>query len=266
MVPFVEASNLDRGELMGSNPHYEALGETYTINCPTAWTRARGNFDTHLALEPFLIKGNLSFTDFLNFGVSYGGEGVVGYGDPVFNPRPCFQAKIQITNGSELIPAIAVGYDDQGYGRFIEDEAIPYDDPDAEVFTYDRYLIKSKGIYGVLSQEYEFLGYIGLHVGANYAVTETNDDRNPDGWVGLEKSIGPDFDLVATYDLGLNDDHNQALGGDGPGFLDAGVRFKLAPEFRLEFYMLNLLNNQETKLGREGSWSRVLAFTYVMTF
>ena len=259
-----------RGELLGENPHYQALGETYTISCPTAWTRARGNFDVHMSLEPFLVSGNLSLTDFLGFGVSYGGEAVVGYGDPIMNPRPCFQAKVQLTNGSEIVPAIAVGYDDQGQGQFIENgmfedgKFVITDDPGA--VEYDRYLVKCKGIYGVLSQEYEFLGYIGIHAGANYAITETNDDKSPDGWVALEKSFGPDIDLVSAYDFGFNDDSDEAFGGDGPGFLDAGIRFKLAPEFKLEFYCKNLLNNQRTKLGEMGSWNRVLAFTYIITF
>lgn len=256
-------SFLDAGELLGTNPYYQAMGEPYTILSPTAWTRAKGTFDIHLALEPFLVKGSLGLANWLNFGVSYGGEAVIGQGDPIMNPHPGFQAKVQLSNGNEILPAIAVGYDDQGSGRFVKDEAFP---PNRTYFGYDRYIVKSKGIYAVASQEYDFLGYIGLHLGANYNMTETNDDKSPDAWASIEKSIGPIIDLVAVYDLGANDDSNQAFGGDGPGFLDAGIRFRIAPEFRLEFYTMNLLNNQKTVLGEEGKWSRVLAFTYVITF
>lgn len=255
---------LDAGELLGTNPYYQAMGEPYTINSPTAWTRARGTFDIHLALEPFLIKGSLGLANWLNFGVSYGGEAVIGQGDPVMNPHPGFQAKVQLVNGNEVLPAIAVGYDDQGSGVFVKDENFPPARP--ELFSYDRYLVKSKGIYAVASQEYDFLGYIGLHLGANYNMTETNDDKSPDAWASIEKSIGPIIDLVGVYDLGANDNSSRAFGGDGPGFLDAGIRFRIAPEFRLEFYTMNLLNNQKTVLGEEGKWSRVLAFTYVITF
>jgi hypothetical protein len=235
-------------------------GETYIMLYPAAWARARGEYNLNLGFEPFIIRGELGILDYLTVGISYGGIGVLGNGDAKMNPRPGFQGKFRITNGGTWLPAIAVGYDDQGGGQYY-DQA-PYRDGRAD---YDRYQFKARGFYGVISQEIEFLGVLGLHLGGSVNFVETKDDRGADLYGGLEKSVGPHLMVVATYDPALNDNAPESL-GMGRGYLDGGLRWRVTDQFNVEFWVTNIMENQTEKLGRAGGYNRMLYLTYIDTF
>ena len=59
------------------------------------------------------------------------------------------------------MPAVAFGFDSQGYGFY---------DASAE-----RYQIKSKGFYTVLSKSFWLLGPLGVHGGAHYSLEDDDD-------------------------------------------------------------------------------------------
>ncbi len=239
-------------------------GETYVIETPTAWTRLRGEYAANLGVEPFVVRGELGILDYLTFGVSYGGADVFGNATPTMNPRPGFQVKFRFTNGGEWMPALSAGYDDQGHGRYYEYDPYILRRTGNKV-AYERYQFKAKGFYGVISQELELLGALGLHAGVSYNLAETKDDNGADVFGGLEKTLGPHIMLLGTYDMALNDNDTDAL-GMGRGYLDAGVRWRVVETLNLEFWLTNLLENQTTKLGHEGAYSRMFYVTYIDSF
>ncbi len=236
-------------------------GETWVIENPTAWARLRGEYAAGIGVEPFVVRGEIGVLDYLTVGISYGGVDVFGSAAPTMNPRPGFQAKFRITNGGPIMPAVAVGYDDQGHGKYYEFD--PH--REGQNVYYDRYQFKAKGFYLVLSQELELLGALGLHLGGSYNVIEDKDDSDPDIFAGLEKSLGPHLMLLGTYDVGLNDNSPKSL-GMGRGYLDAGVRWRVTENFNLEFWFTNLLENQVEVLGDEGAYARMLYLTYIGSF
>jgi hypothetical protein len=239
-------------------------GETWVIHSPTAWTRLRGEYSGSIGVEPFVVRGEIGILDYLTVGMSYGGVDVLGNATPTMNPRPGFQAKFRITNGGPVMPALALGYDDQGHGRYYDFD--PYiERTTGEKVNYDRYQFKAKGFYLALSQEIEVLGALGMHAGISYNVVEDVDDKGVDGYAGLEKSLGPHLMLLGTYDIGLNDNAPESL-GMGRGYLDAGVRWRVTETFNLEFWATNVLENQTDKLGDEGGYSRVLYLNYIGSF
>lgn len=242
-------------------------GGTYVIKEPTAWTRPKGEVTVSTGFTPWVIRGEIAILDFVLLGVAYGGTDVLGFGKPDFNPYPAFQFKFRITNGGPILPAFSVGYDDMGQGRYL-DGVNPYltDNEWKRTgrrveFDYNRYAIKAKGFYVVASQEYGLLGALGFHFGGNYSIRERNDDDSLNFFIGLEKSLGPYFMAMATYDVGFNDDNDNAL-GEGRGFLSAGVRWGVSDDFDLDFYVTNLLDNQEKRLGDEGKNNRMFYITY----
>ncbi len=239
-------------------------GETLVMHEPTAWARLRGEYAASIGVEPFVVRGEIGILDYLTAGVSYGGADVFGTGTPTMNPRPGFQAKFRITNGGPIMPAVALGYDDQGYGKYYDFDPYIGRTQNRQV-NYDRYQFKAKGFYLALSQELELLGALGLHLGVSYNVVEDVDDDGPDVYGALEKAIGPHLMLLGSYDLGLNDNAPRSL-GMGRGYLNAGVRWRVTENFNLEFWATNLLENQLDKLGDEGRYSRVLYLTYVGNF
>jgi opacity protein-like surface antigen len=240
-------------------------GETSVIQTPTAWTRLRGEYAGSIGVEPFVVRGEIGILDYLTAGISYGGAGVFGSGKATMNPRPGFQAKFRITNGGPILPAVAVGYDDQGHGKYYDFD--PYiERTEKRQVNYDRYQFKAKGFYLALSQEVELLGALGMHVGVSYNVVEDKDgDSDPDVYAALEKAVGPHLMVLGSYDMGLNDNGPRSL-GMGRGYLDAGVRWRVTENFNLEFWATNLLENQTDKLGEEGAYARKLFLTYIGSF
>ncbi|MEE9457055.1 MAG: hypothetical protein V3W11_07890 [bacterium] len=239
-------------------------GETWVMEDPTAWTRLRGEYAASIGVGPFVVRGEIGILDYLTVGISYGGVDVLGNATPTMNPRPGFQAKFRITNGGPIMPAVALGYDDQGYGKYYDYD--PYiERTQHKLEDYDRYQFKAKGFYLALSQEIELLGALGLHAGVSYNVVEDVDDDGPDVYAAVEKSLGPHLMLLASYDMGLNDNAPESL-GMGRGYLDAGVRWRVTENFNLEFWATNLRENQTEKLGEEGAYARKLYLTYIGSF
>jgi len=93
------------------------------------------------------------------------------------------------------MPAIAVGFDSQGYGRFFHKE--------------ERYLVKSRGFYAVASKNWELLGPLSLHGGVSYSL-ENKTDHNPTAFVGFIKSLANVIQVAAEFDLASNDNQGPA--------------------------------------------------------
>ncbi|HOE90527.1 MAG TPA: hypothetical protein PLV22_00960, partial [Candidatus Cloacimonadota bacterium] len=81
-----------------------------------------------------IIGASVGLFDSFMFGFSYGGEELVGENKPQWHNRVEFNAKFRVINETEKCPAIAIGFDSQGYGKYNK--------------TNNRYDIKSRGFYG----------------------------------------------------------------------------------------------------------------------
>jgi hypothetical protein len=214
-------------------------GDTYIIKEPAAWTRPKGEIAVSTGFTPWVVRGEIAILDYVLLGVAYGGTDVIGYGEPDFNPYPAFQIKFRITNGGAVLPALSVGYDDMGQGRYIENIGQYPTVKKPALIEYNRYAIKAKGFYAVASQEYGLFGALGLHLGMNYNIREKKDDDSLNFFTGVEKSLGKHLMIMTTYDAGFNDDNENAL-GEGRGFLNTGIRWHVSDDFDLDFYITNL--------------------------
>jgi hypothetical protein len=230
------------------------LGETQTtelIDMPTAGLPGKGTFTLSLRMQPYgnLLGGiSIGMMDRLSLGMSYGGTGLIGYGTPDWNAQVGVQARYRIIDETYAGPAIAIGFDSQGYGAF-------YRGP------LDRYDIKSKGFYAVASKNYLFFGKLGVHGGANYTLERNDGQKTMDFFVGAEKSFNPELVLLGDYDFALNDNKKDSLfGEDKGGYLNAGVRWIFARKLSLEFDMKNLLHNgsENTNWGRIGRTFKII--------
>ncbi|MBI4651004.1 hypothetical protein HY745_06935 [Candidatus Desantisbacteria bacterium] len=219
-------------------PHVlTASEENQLIDIPTAAIVRKGNYQITTRLYKdggLLVRGNIGLMQRFNLGISYGGTRIIDQEDPELNPSPSVDIKYRLSDGGVGLPAIAVGYDQQGLGASIKD--INVKDP-----VYKRYRNKSKGFYLVTTLEFKSLGGLEAHGGANYSF-EDRDDKTGSAFFGINKKIGPEIIMMADYDLALNDDATYSY-GNGKGYLNAGLRWYFAPELALEFDMLNLTEN-----------------------
>ncbi len=228
------------------------------IDIPTAAIVSKGNYQIHTRLYGgggVLVQGQIGLMQRFNLGISYGAAEIIGQEDPVWNPSPAINIKYRLQDEQPNFPAIAIGYDAQGYGPSFKDAN--YIEKE-----YKRYRNKSKGFYLVMSKELKSIGGLGLHGGTNYSF-EDKDDKSGNMFFGINTNVGSEVMLLADYDLALNDDNENSY-GNGRGYLNAGIRGYFAPELYLEFDMLNLTENGKNAGSKK--INRVIKICYTNFF
>ena len=119
--------------------------------------------------------------NYVNIGASFSGSDIIGSGKVNWQPHAGFQASVRVVEESMYNPAVSIGFDSQGQGPYIRGEKM------------NRFLNKSRGFYAVVSRNYNLLGNLGLHGGANYSPEDSDGDHDPSFWAGLDKDLGTKF-------------------------------------------------------------------------
>jgi hypothetical protein len=203
----------------------------FLVDAPIAGMIRRGvvAFDADFYQQGGILLGiSVGVFDRLTLGVSYGGSNLIGSGKPVMNPVPGVNVRLRILEENILLPALALGFDSQGRDGYIKD--------------LDRYVIKSPGLYGVLSKNYGVWGFLSIHGGVNYTFERTDEDRDINFYCGIEKTIGPTVSVVLEYNLAANDNEKQAL-GQGSGYVNAALRWSFGEGLTLSVNLKDLTKN-----------------------
>ena len=202
------------------------------IESPTAGLLPRGSFGIDFRVydeNGILGAVEIGLFNRAMVGFSVGGQHITGNGDVQWNPRVEFSARVRVLEEGQSAPAVAVGFNSQGYGGYDRD--------------LKRYISKSKGIYAVLSKNFgSSMGEMGFHCGVNRSLEDGDGDKDFSGFVGLDKQIGKEFALLVEYDFALNDNEDNSL-GSGRGLLNAGVRWMVSTQLLLEFDLRNIFRN-----------------------
>ncbi|UCE19920.1 MAG: hypothetical protein JSV84_06135 [Gemmatimonadota bacterium] len=214
----------------------------HLVDSPTAGLLSQWTYACDLRVFPnggVLAKVSVGLLSRFSAGLSYGGLNIIGQGELNWNPRIEFQARVRVVDEGFFRPALACGFDSQGYGCY--DEGL------------ERYQIKSKGVYAVLSKSFWLLGPLGLHGGANYSFEDRDKDDDISFFAGVDKDLLAGFVLLAEYDFALNDNREDGVYGAGGGYVNAGLRWTFAKKLSLEFDFKNLADNREDspRVGRE---------------
>ena len=220
------------------------------IDTPTAGILQRGEAEISgkLYKNNGLILGTRVglFPRFM-FGVNYGAENLVGNKAPDWHDRVEFNAKLRFLDETNQLPALAIGYDSQGHGK--------YDEGDR------RYDIKSKGVYLTASKNYFFLGNLGIHGGINYSLETEDKDDEPNIFLGFDKTLGDMIVLLAEYDTAWNDNKDEDI-VRGLGFLNASFDIHFSENLVLKISFYDILQNRDDTEGCD----RTLTLIYNMTF
>ncbi len=209
------------------------------VDCPTAGLLDRGSYDVDLRIFPGggLLGGvSVGLTDRLLLGVSYGGERIISEEEINWFPQAGVSIKYRVIEETFTLPALALGFDTQGYGAYVENDSLEI----------ERFAIKSKGFYCVASKNYKVLGTpLGFHLGANYSLEDDDRDKDPNIFLGVDKGLGQELAVVAEYDFAFNDDKNIANFGKGYGYLALGLRMSFGDRLQLELDFMNLVKNRK---------------------
>ncbi len=163
----------------GSAGSESTIEPRYLIDLPTAGIIPHG--DVALDMEFYEQDGILSTVSIgafnrLVLGISFGGSHIIGTEKPVWNGTPGFAARLRVIEETIVLPAIALGFDSQGKGAYIDQ--------------LGRYTVKSLGFYAVASKNYKVLGFLSLHGGINYSLERADGNDSPNFFVGAEKTLG----------------------------------------------------------------------------
>lgn len=206
-----------------------------------------------------LVGGAVGLFSRFMFGISYGGENIVGNDKPDWNDKVEVQAKYRLFDESPSMPAIVLGFDSQGHGRYNS--------------KMKRYDIKSKGFYVVASRNYLFMGDLGLHLGLNYSLETKDDQKSPNLFLALDKSLGDELTLKIDYDAALNDqDPNTEEITDsvienlkrrkGNGFLNLSLVHRFSDALSIQLIAYDVLGNNPQTTGAD----RAVTINYNMKF
>ncbi|TET78855.1 MAG: hypothetical protein E3J41_03470 [Candidatus Cloacimonadota bacterium] len=214
------------------------------IDNPTCGNYFRGQYEVRVRIEPeggILTGIYIGITDNFSIGVSYGGDHVVGYGAIEGYKYPGVEVRYRAIEETLIYPAFALGFSSQGYGPQIN----------------GRYRIKSKGFYGVVSKNFEFIGNLSIHGGINYSLEHSDGNKNLNVFLGFEKTITTVYSFLADYDFAFNEGIKEYR---KDGYLNIGIKGYFAPNIAIEFDIRNML-----RTGDDGI-NRVLKLSYLESF
>ena len=190
------------------------------------------------------------------FGISYGGENLVGNDKPFWHERVEVNAKYRLIDEDASMPAITVGFDTQGHGEYHN--------------SLKRFDIKSKGFYSVASKNFLLYGNLGFHGGVNYSLEVKDKQDNLNFFIGADKTIGENLHLLLDYDLALNDQKAKAsveAESDfwkrrGYGYLNLALYLKFTDFVAVKFLAYDVLENNKLTNGAD----RAIIIDYNMKF
>lgn len=226
------------------------------INTPTAGTLGKGYFSTEMrfATRGGVLGGiQVGIADRFDIGLSYGGGRIVGNEKIIWNKQPGVLAKFRILDEGNNYPGVAVGFNSQGYGEYID--------------SLELYEIRSLGAYAVASKNWEtiFNSQLGLHLGMNYSFEQPDSVRVPSVFMGISWELSPQFGIFIEYDSAI--DYKKYADIDnfkitrGSGFLNAGIRIGISDEFYVECDFNNLIFGENVE-----SFNREIKLKYISSF
>ena len=228
---------------------------TRLIDAPMSGMLNRAQFDTPIYIEANggIIGGvNIQLANSFSLGISYGGQKILGKGRPDWYRIPGIQLKYRIFEEDHSKPAIAIGFDSQGFGEIGFDLV----KQNETISSVDSYEFKSKGFYAVTSKNWELMGDFSFHLGINYSLEDDDDPKTHiSGWLGFIKQINDVIYISGEYDLATNDKRKKDT---NTGILNCGVKIRMVDSFIIQANFKDLLESK-------GDFQRSIFFTYIFT-
>ncbi len=226
------------------------LETRYIVDMPTAGVLPKKNYNVR---SIFFSDGGVAvytlFAPFNNFniGLSYSGTNIIGGHDIAMQNLPGIQASYRIVNEKLYFPALAVGFNSQGFGRYFK--------------SVERFETYSPGAYIALSKNFEWAGgYLATHGGVGYSLEPKSKDRLPNFWIGLEQSLGPWAALNLEYNANIDEPNNGFY--ENHALLNASIRVAITNNATLELQIRDLLD--KSKVAEP--YQRIFSIDYIGSF
>jgi len=221
----------DQADLL-AQPANGGLPNFFIVNTPIAVLPGHGEYRVSgrmMGGESWVARTEIGIQNRFSVGVSWGMLGLLGTGDVDIYDKTGLSLRLLLAEEGAL-PAMLVGFDNQGYGAW-----------DGSL---QRYARKSKGFYFTMTRSWygAFGSDLATSFGVNYSL-EREDEKSADAFFGLEQYFDESFSLLADYELGLDDRKQDGRYGEGDGWLDLALNWKLGGELSFKFILSDLLKN-----------------------
>ncbi|HBA61903.1 MAG TPA: hypothetical protein DCZ92_14045 [Elusimicrobia bacterium] len=187
------------------------------------------------------VQGGLNFgvMERLNLGATMTVDKLIGNDSPIRMRRPEIQVKFRFYDGGYYVPAVALGYDSQGY----------YYNPDVK-----KYREKGKGLYLVGSKEVGISNFV-LHGGFN---VPDFDNSYFFGFVGANYTLEDKLSFILEYD--------NVFHTDDPSRFNAGMRIYITPYFQLDMALREIGRSGEFEANVPRKPERIVQLRYNTSF
>jgi hypothetical protein len=217
----------------GSQPKYENRKIVDLPHCGMLTNNHLGLDFNFIKNGALMVAGEYSFLNFINAGISLGANNVIGDDEIVFQKYPGLNLKFRILDESLKLPAIALGFSNQGFSGYLDN--------------LERYNTLSPGLFLVFSKSFNWkLGYLASHLGINYSFENEESSRTPNIYFGIEQSISSNISANIEYNFQLDEVENKLY--DQNGLLNlsirAGILQGMTIELQLKDILLNYKNSQ----------------------
>lgn len=215
--------------------------DTDLIDVPTAGILDYGGYSSRTR---FFSNGGvmewLSFGVFqrVNLGASMNVEKLLGTASPVKVTRPDLQLKLRAYDGDATIPAVAVGFDGQGY---------LYNRKDL------KYNQRQRGLYVMGTQEIRFPG-LEAHAGMNIS---DFDSDSIFGTLAVSYNVRDKVLVMAEWD-NINNYMDSRV--------NMGLRAYVTPAFHLDFAARGIGQGGDYSDGVSRGAERIVMFKYTGNF
>ena len=205
------------------------------VDVPTAEILSAGTYATTFRFYSdggLVSRLNLGPLKRVNLGIYFDAQKAIGGGEPHFI-RPSLFFKLRMFDGTDVLPALALGYDNQGY---------LYQRSTKEFFQPE------KGVYLVGSHEI-LVPNLEIHLGVN--VNDLDKQAKVYGFAGSTYKFTKSFSLLAEYDNLRSGPENR---------FNMGGRYYVTPSFNIDFGARNI--GRKSDRGAE----RIVRINYVGNF
>ncbi len=203
------------------------------IDMPTAGVLPKNSFNIKSKLYNeggLALETNFSFLKNLMLGISFSGNNVIGNDNLQFQKIPGFNLKFRVFDETIKIPAIAVGFSNQGNGKWIN--------------SINRFENLSPGFYLALSKNFAWqLGEVSATGGIHYSFEPSKEDRCVNVYGGFEQTIWKYFSI--SGELNLNLDDIAYLEKKSPINFHLSLKSSIANGITIELQLRNIINSNK---------------------
>jgi hypothetical protein len=200
------------------------LETLYGVEMPTAGVLAKGVLSAQTFLQEqggALFSVQYAPLTNLTLGLSYSANNVLGNSPAQGQELPGVSLRWRIINETLAMPAIAIGFSNQGRG----------------IIARNEFRTQSPGLYAAVSKSFQFWGTSAIHGGVHYSLEPSGDKRGVNAYVAAEKSLWTFASLAIEYNPTLQADMTRYT---TKGLLNASLRCYLGDGFTVELQALDI--------------------------